>query len=133
MTTLLTNNQTVEEETSEANSLSQILYWIEFRTENQRNLLITDSFTSFNDLQNLDDKEIEKMRGDFATRSTTAGKIIFGTNRTKRIKALIHWLMDFYRISSKPSIVGLNEVTFQDKLRLAVTRASIRKTLAAQA
>ena len=40
--------------------------------------------------------------------------------------------MDFYRISRKPSIVGLNEVTFQDKLRLTVKRASILKTLAAQ-
>jgi len=76
---------------------------------------------------------VEKMRGDFGTRSTTAGKIVFGTNRTKRIKALIHWLMDFYRISGKLSIVGLNETSFQAKLRLAVTRASIRKTLSAQA
>ena len=40
--------------------------------------------------------------------------------------------MDFYRISWKPSIVGLNEVSFQDKLRLTVTRAFIRKTLVAQ-
>ena len=61
---LSTNNQTVDEEISEADSLIQILYWIGFRTENQRNHLITDSFTSFNDLQNLNDKEIEKMRGE---------------------------------------------------------------------
>ena len=73
---LSTNNQTVDEEISEADSLIQILYWIGFTTENQRNHLITDSFMSFNDLQNVDHKAIEKkIRGDFATRSTTAGKL----------------------------------------------------------
>jgi len=60
-------------------------------------------------------------------------KIIFGTNRTKRTKALIHWLMDFYRVSDEPSIVELSEVTFREKLRLTVTRASVRKTLSTQA
>jgi len=79
MATLLTNNQIVEDENiSEADSLRQILHWFGFRTESQRNHLITDSFTSFEDLQFLDDKEVEKMRGDFGTRSTTAGKIVFG-------------------------------------------------------
>ncbi len=62
LTTLMlsTNNQTVDKELSEANSLNQILYLIGFRTENQRNHLITDSFMSFNDLQNVDHKAIEK-------------------------------------------------------------------------
>ena len=41
---LSTNNQTVDEEISEADSLIQILYWIGFTTENQRNHLITDSY-----------------------------------------------------------------------------------------
>ena len=121
-----------DENINEEDSLRQILHWIGFRIDAQRDLLADDSFSSFEDLQNLDDKEVEKMRTDFGSRSAAAGRITFGTNRTKRIKALIHWLMDFYRVSADPSIVGLSENTFKEQLRLADTRASIRKTLASQ-
>lgn len=122
----------VQEGISEVNSLIQIIHWIGFRTANQRTSLTEDSFTSFEDLRSLNDREVEKMRTDFASRTAAQGRIIFGTNKTKNIKALVHWLMDFYRVSEDPTIVGLNEYTFKDQLRRAVTRASIRKTLESQ-
>ena len=134
MAALVTGDVVITDENiNEEDSLKQILHWIGFRTDTQRNLLTDDSFSSYEDLQNLDDKEVEKMRTDFGSRSVNSGtKITFGTNRTKRIKALIHWLMDFYRTSSDPSIVELSENSFKEQLRQAVTRASIRKTLSSQ-
>jgi len=123
MANLLRNNQIDEDENiSEADSLRQILYWIGFRTETQRNHLITDSLTSYEDLQFLDDKEVEKTRGDLGTRSATARKFIFGTNRTKPKKTFLN---EFYRIAIEPSIVGLNEIKFRKKLRLENDNADL--------
>ena len=95
--------------------------------------MILDSFTSYIDLQGLDNKDIDKMRTEFAARTVTTGKIKFGTIRTKYIKSLVNWIMDFYRVSAPPSIVGLNKETFKASLREAGVMDGIRKSLKGQA
>ena len=122
-------NNDVVDGISEDDSLRQILHWIGFRTTAQQDNMILDSFSSYIDLQGLDSKDVDKMRTEFAARTQALGKIVFGTNRTKFIKSLIHWIMDFYRVSAIPSIVGLNEVTFKASLRAAEVRDGIRKSL----
>ena len=69
------------------------------------------------------------MAKSFASRTVAGGKFFFGTNRTKWLKALVHWRQDFHRISDTPTIIGLTEMTFKQALRTAETRDKIRATL----
>jgi hypothetical protein len=43
-------------------------------------------------------------------------KIIFGMNRSKFLKATVHWIQDFHRVSGTPSIEeGLSEGMFKEQ------------------
>ena len=67
---------------------------------------------SFEFLKVLTEKDPTTMASDFSKRTAANSRIIFGTMRTKRLKALIHWIQDFYRVSCMPTIVGLSETSF---------------------
>ena len=41
------------------------------------------------------DNDVTEMAKRMATRSTAAGRVILGTMKTKRIQALVHWVMDY--------------------------------------
>ena len=128
----LVGNDEVNDDITEENSLQQILHWIGFRTQNQKDLMVADSFTSWEDLKMLTEKDVNAMATSFSTRPNrgrAVERIIFGTNRTKFVKATIHWIQDFYRISEVPSIVNLSERSFKVQLQRALTRALIRKNL----
>ena len=118
---------------TEPETLVQILHWIGFRVPADRQSLIDDCFSSFENLSMLTNKDITAMASDFGSRTAANGRIIFGTIRTKLIRALIHWIGDFYRISLTPTIVGLSETTFKDALRVAESRYNIRKSLSESA
>ena len=128
----LLGNDIVEDGINEEDSLLQLLHWIGFRIAAQRELLIADSFTSWEDLRMLTEKDAETMATSFASRTAANGRMIFGTNRTKYIKATIYWVHDFYRVSDSPSIIGLSERSFKSQLQRALTRAIIRKNLISQ-
>ena len=110
-------------------SLVQILHWIGFRTAPQRAALVADCFDSFDNLKMLSEKDVHQMATEFSWRTATR-RMIFGTNRTKFLKAIVHWVQDFYRVSETPTIVGLNEMSFKNELKRSLSRISIRKTLA---
>ena len=112
---------------SENDSMVQILHWIGFRTPAQNTALYDDSVDGWDSIKNLSMTDVDAMAKSFAARSTR--KIIFGTNRTKFLKATIQWVRDFYRVSQTPTIVDLTETTFKLALRTAESRANIRKTL----
>ncbi len=128
---LVLGDNIIDNGISEEVSLLQVLHWIGFRTAEQRNsIVVADSFTSWEDLKMLTEKDASAMTISFATCSQANSHIIFGTTtRTKYIKALIHWVQDFYRISGVPTIVGLHERTFKQQLQHALTRAKARKNL----
>ena len=119
----------VEDEITEENSLRQVLHWIGFRTAAQKQALVNDCFTSWIDLRMLSEKDASTMEKSFSSRTNADGRLIFGTTRTKYIKAVIHWIQDFYRVSDVPSIIGLSEITFKTQLQRALTRSMIRKNL----
>ena len=75
----------------------------------------------------LTEKDIRTMASKFSSRTQANGRMNFGTRQIKYIKAFIHWVQDFYRISGLTSIVGLSEYTFKPQLDRASTRADIRK------
>ena len=117
---------------STVDSMTQILHWIGFRTDEQKESLREDSFESYHDIQSLTEKEVTTMATNFASRTAANGRIIFGTRRTKFLKSLVHWTQDFVRVSEDPSIVGLTEATFRAQLDRASKRADVRKTLREQ-
>ena len=114
---------------AEADSMTQILWWIGFRTNPQTVALFDDGIDSYESIQMLTKEDIDAMSKSFASRTQAGGRIIFGTNRTKWLKALVHWSQDFHRVSNTPTIVGLSEVTFKQALRTSESRDKIRSTL----
>lgn len=125
----LDGNDVVGDGISEIYSLRQILHWIGFVTDNQKDNLVNDAFGSYEDLKVLNEKDITTMNSGFSNRTANDGRMHFGTNRTKRIKALIHWVQDFYRVSKVPTIIGLSQVLFKAELERALAREEIRKSL----
>ena len=76
------------------------------------------------------DKAMNNMAPDFAERTVQSGdRINFGIRRTKKLIGLTHWVQDFYRLSSIPSIEGLFQVTFSTQLERALDRERARERL----
>ena len=75
------------------------------------------------------EKDISDLSTDFSGRTKSNGKIHSGMKRTKRMKALLHWVQVFYRISGYTTIVEMNGVMFIEQLDTALYRADIRKKL----
>ncbi len=114
---------------SEEDSISQILFWIGFTDRNKRRNIITDSFSAYNDIKMLNEKDITSMALDWAGRTNANGRIHFGLRRTKLLKALVNWVQDFYRISAVPTIANINKEEFISQLHRAIHRAEIRNTM----
>ncbi len=114
---------------TETNTMIQILWWIGFRINAQTTLIYEDGVDGWENILMLSKDDIDAMAKTFASRTAQNGRIIFGTNRTKWLKAITHWVQDFYRVSDTPTIVGLNEITLKVALRTAESCDKIRITL----
>ena len=77
--------------------LRQILYWSGFKIESQLVLLDEDRLDSFSDVRTLTEKDTSTSDSGFENRTQGNGRFHFGTRRTKSLKALFHWVQDFYR------------------------------------
>ena len=75
--------------------IKQIPWWIGFTTEEQRGSSYDDSIDSFSDTRLFTEKDVSDLSTDFSGRIWVNGKIKFGMRRTKRMKALLHWVQDF--------------------------------------
>ena len=93
-------------------SIKQILRLIVFTTKEQRNSIYDDSINSFSDIRMFTETDISDLSTDFSGRTQANRKIHFGMCRTKRLKALLHWVQDFYCISGDPTIFDLNKIIF---------------------
>jgi hypothetical protein len=106
--------------------MDQILKWCGFTKVQDRKDISQDGFQSFDDIMALTEKDITDLGKGFADRDT---KIIFGLQRTNRLKSMIHWIQDFERVSRIPSLVDLdNLVDFKHVVELAYNRSKIRKS-----
>ena len=130
---LLLGANVVPEGISKANSIRQVLHWIGFRIDNQMEAIEEDGVDSWDSIKMLTNNDIDAMAKTFAGRTVQNGRMIFGTNRTKYLKAIANWTQDFYRVSEVPTIVSLNETAFKSQLRRAEIRNQIRKTLISNA
>ena len=106
-------------------TIDQVLEWIGF-TEAQCGKL-TEEFSTLDDIREWTDKDVNSLEESFAKRTATEGKMYFGMAKKKKLKALVHWIKDFDRISEVPTIKGLNSNMFRAALQVAAERAEIRK------
>ena len=54
-------------------------------------------------------------------------ELYFGLQRTRRLKATLHWVQDFARVSEVPTLEGLTQESFKAAISIAAQRADIRK------
>ena len=106
--------------------MEQALTWIGFTNDANRAALRID-IAEFEDMLELSEKDISDLEYSYSKRTVGDGRFIFGLQRTKRVKAMIHWVQDFARVSEEPTIEGLDEATFRSAITVAAQRATIRK------
>ena len=75
--------------------IDETLEWIGFNTKSGRDAIIEEGFESFEELAGNTSKDIESLAYSFSKRTIAYGRITFGLQRTKRIKAMICWALDF--------------------------------------
>ena len=114
---------------TETTTIQQILHWIGFRTQTNRENLREQSLGTMNDMLSLTEKDVISIASDWSNRTAAAGRFNIGTVRLKALRAVVHWVQDFRRVSGTPSIVGLNEISFKQQLTRALDRSVIRKSL----
>ena len=114
---------------TQVTSLQQILHWIGFTIEEHRENIRTQSLGSYEEIQSLTEKDCQAIATDWADRTIQNGRFHVGLRRLKLLQALTHWVQDFRRTSSTPTIIGLNARTFKSLLFRALDRATIRKSL----
>ena len=113
----------------EIDQIGDILEWIGFENQGNRTSIIADAFSTYSDIQTLTDKDITELSESFSRRTANNDRINFGIRRTKRLKHMVHWVQDFYRVSLTPTTDGLNEADFLSALTVAGERADVRKLL----
>ena len=112
--------------------IKQVLHWIGFRTDSGKNSIVDDGLQSFNDIKEMSEEDINSMLTSFANRTAVNGRMFLGTRRIKKLKTFSHWIRNFYRTSSVPSIVGLSEETFKRQIDRAAAGDIIRKNMIRQ-
>lgn len=117
-------HESEEETETSMNDVELILQWIGFKERARAQLL--NEFSTFEDIQELKEKDISDLSDNYSKRRKP-DKIQFGIARTKRLKALIHWVQDFERVSMQPTIHGYTQEAFITELQVAAKRSTIRK------
>ena len=112
----------------EPDTISQTLYWIGFVRDADRDSIMADSLDTYTDIKMLSEKDVTAMAEDYQRRPA-AERIVFGARRTKFMKALTHWIHDFYRVSETPTVDNMNQQEFRDQLLRALARAEIRTNI----
>ena len=116
----------------EADIIEQSLAWIGFNTDAQRQRIMNEVFSNFEDAEGTGEGEIDAMAKDLTARSVPNGKIIVGIRRTRLLKGFTHWVRDFSRVSGTPDIEGMDESAFKVALNVALRREEIRSNLRKQ-
>ena len=86
-------------------SIKQILIWIGFTAEEQRNIIYNDSIDYFSDIIMFTEKDIDNLIAEFSRRTRANGEINFRMLRTKRMIAPLHSVQ--YFITSQEVLTSL--------------------------
>ena len=124
--------QQAQEETIVDNIMNQLLIWIAFDVVANRQALRSE-IAEIKDMVDLTEKVITELQELYAKRTQNAGQMYFGLQRTKQLKATLHWVQDFARVSQVPTLKGLTQESFKAAISKAAQRADIRKKEAKEA
>jgi hypothetical protein len=109
-------------------AMNTILGYCGFQAAADRNGIAGDGFGSYNDILVLDEKDITSLAKGFAECTAAQGEIIFGLRRTNLLKATVHWVQDFTRISREPTLDSFPDAaSFRVAIEIARQRAQVRK------
>ena len=100
--------------------------WIGFNTIASRDALQID-IEEFDDMLDLTEKYISDPEYSYSKRTAADGRLIFGLQKTKRLKSTIHWVKDFTGFSETPKIYDLDKASFRATLGVAAQMSTIRK------
>ena len=89
---------------AEIDQIREILEWIGFANNPVRTSIIQSAIEEYAKIQSLNEKDITELSKASSRCTTTNGRIDFGIRRTKRLKFMMHWCQDVYRVSIIPSI-----------------------------
>ena len=110
----------------EEKAVRSTLLWIGFPHAIVRERICNEAFTTFADIQGLKETDITALASSFTKRTPTNTRIQFGQRRIRRLKALIHWALDFRRCSLEVDTDGLDAISFCKALETATRRQEIR-------
>ena len=95
-----------------ANIMNQVLIWIGFDVVANRQAFRSE-IAEIKDMEDFTEKDITELQESYAKRTQNAGQMYFGLQRTKRLKATLHWVQDFARVSEVPTLEGLTQESFK--------------------
>lgn len=110
----------------EAADIRIMLGWCGFSTAVHRAKVADELFRSYSDIKATNESDITELVSSMRGRPA-ADRITMGMRKIKKLRAIIHWVKDFRRISEPPSIDGLDRDSFNDALDIAARRHEIRK------
>ena len=105
--------------------VQQALRWIGF-DEPTSIAIEEDLGVTLIEIQALTRDDIRSSQKSFAGLTIAAGRIKFGTRRTKFLLDFIDWSQDFMRIGQAPTLMGLNQETFIAALLQARKKSLVR-------
>lgn len=105
--------------------MTQIFNWVGFNDDGQIANLLED-IPLLADMGEMTEDDVDSMSHAYSRRTQNEGRIIFNVRRTNRLKGVIHWIMDHYRISEEPDIFKHDEESFRFAISRSHERARIR-------
>ena len=115
-----------DDDDDDIDEMEQMLRWIGFNTIDSKDALQID-IEQFEDMLELAKKDLLDIEYSYSKRTAADGRLIFGLQKNKRLKSMIHWVQDFARVSETPNIDNLYEAYFKAVLGVAAQRPTIRK------
>jgi hypothetical protein len=113
-------------EEANVNMMNQVLIWIGFDVAAYPQALCSE-IAEIKDMTDLTEKDITELQELYAKRTQNAGRMNFRLHCTKQLKATLHWVQDFARVSELPTLKGLTQESFKAAISVAAQRADIRK------
>jgi len=108
------------------NIMNQVLIWIGFDVVANRQALRSE-IAEIKDMVDLTEKDITELQESYAKHTQNAGRMYFGLQRTKRLKATLHWVQDFARVSEVPTLDGLTQESFKATISIAAPEKGVER------
>jgi len=103
--------------------MNQVLVWIGFDVVTNRQALCSEIIAEIQDMTDLTEKDITEVQELYAKHMQNAGQ----HQRTKQLKAMLHWVQDFARVSEALTLEGLTQESSKAIISVAAQRADIRR------